>query len=45
LAADPRIQSQRLREMACELGYAGGKSIFDEYVREVRPRFVALRTV
>jgi hypothetical protein len=29
LAADPRIQSQRLREMAGELGYAGGKSIFD----------------
>ena len=41
LQADPRIQSQRLREMAGELGYEGGKSIFDEYVREVRPRFVA----
>ena len=25
LATDPRIQSQRLREMATELGYAGGK--------------------
>ena len=33
-AADPRIQSQRLREMAGELGYEGGKSIFDDY----RPR-------
>lgn len=44
LQADPRIQSQRLREMAGELGYQGGKSIFDEYVREVRPRFVAART-
>jgi transposase len=44
LQADPRIQSQRLREMAGELGYEGGKSIFDEYVREVRPRFVAART-
>jgi hypothetical protein len=29
LAADPRIQSQRLREMASELGYEGGKSIFE----------------
>ena len=44
LAADPRIQSQRLREMAGELGYQGGKSIFDEFVREVRPRFLLPRT-
>jgi hypothetical protein len=44
LRADPRIQSQRLREMAGEIGYDGGKSIFDDYVREVRPRFVRLRT-
>ena len=39
-----RIQSQRLRELAGELGYAGGKSIFDDYVREVRPRFRGRRT-
>ena len=44
LAADPRIQSQRLREMASEIGYEGGKSIFDDYVREVRPRFLVPRT-
>jgi hypothetical protein len=44
LVADPRIQSQRLREMASEIGYEGGKSIFDDYVREVRPRFLAART-
>jgi hypothetical protein len=44
LAADPKIQSLRLREMAAELGYSGGKSIFDDYVREVRPRFLAART-
>jgi transposase len=44
LAVDPRIQSQRLRELAAELGYAGGKSIFDDYVREVRPRFLRPRT-
>ena len=44
VAADPRIQSQRLREMAVEVGYRGGKSIFDDFVREVRPRFLAPRT-
>jgi transposase len=44
LQADPRIQSQRLRELAVELGYDGGKSIFDDFVREVRPRFLAKRT-
>ncbi len=44
LAADPRIQSQRLREMATEIGYEGGKSIFDDFVREVRPRFLVART-
>jgi hypothetical protein len=30
--------------MATEIGYAGGKSIFDAYVREVRPRFQVRRT-
>jgi hypothetical protein len=44
LAADPSIQSLRLREMAIELGYEGGRSIFDDYVREVRPRFQVRRT-
>jgi hypothetical protein len=44
LRADPGIQSLRLREMAAELGYDGGKTIFDDYVREVRPRFVVART-
>jgi hypothetical protein len=44
LRADPSIQSLRLREMATELGYQGGKSIFDDYVREVRPRFQIRRT-
>jgi transposase len=44
LRADPSIQSLRLREMAGELGYAGGKTIFDDYVREVRPRFQIRRT-
>jgi len=44
LRADPTIQSLRLREMAAELGYEGGKSIFDDYVREARPRFQVRRT-
>jgi hypothetical protein len=44
LQADPTIQSLRLREMAVELGYGGGKTIFDDYVREVRPRFLVRRT-
>ena len=44
LRADPRIPSQRLREMAVELGYEGGKTIFDDFVREVRPLFLVRRT-
>jgi hypothetical protein len=32
LVEDPSIQSQRLRELALELGYAGGKTIFDDWV-------------
>lgn len=44
LRTEPTIQSQRLRELASELGYGGGKSIFDDYVREVRPRFLVRRT-
>jgi transposase len=44
LRADPRIPAQRLRELAEELGYEGGKTIFDDYVREVRPRFLVRRT-
>ena len=44
LRADPRIQSMRLREMAVELGYDGGKTILDDYVRDARPRFLVRRT-
>jgi hypothetical protein len=36
---DWTVTAQRLREDAVELGYQRGKTIFDEYVREVRPRF------
>ena len=44
LRDDCTIPSQRLRELACELGYEGGKTVFDDYVREVRPRFALPRT-
>jgi hypothetical protein len=44
LADDPSVPSQRLREDAVDLGYQGGKTIFDEYVREMRPRFLTRRT-
>jgi transposase len=44
LRADPRIPSKRLRELAEELGYEGGKTIFDDWVREVRPRYLHRRT-
>jgi transposase len=44
LQADPSVPAQRLREDAVELGYVGGRTIFDEYVREVRPRFETKRT-
>lgn len=44
LQADPRIPSQRLRELAIELGYEGSKTIFDDCVREVRPRYLPRRT-
>jgi hypothetical protein len=44
LDEDPTTPSQRLRELAQEIGYQGGKTIFDDHVREVRPRFLAKRT-
>ena len=44
LLAEPSVPSQRLREMAVDLGYAGGRSIFDSFVREQRPRFQPKRT-
>jgi transcriptional regulator with XRE-family HTH domain len=44
LRVDPRIPSQRLRELAIELGYEGSKTIFDDFVREVRPRYLPRRT-
>jgi transposase len=44
LREDPEIESQRIRELLAEQGYAGGKTITDDYVREVRRFFVEQRT-
>src|SRR5207248_3534946 len=33
-----------LSEMASDLGYERGKTTFDDFVREVRPRFLVKRT-
>ncbi len=40
LEADPRIPGTRVRELLSELGYAGGKTILDDYLRELRPRYL-----
>ena len=39
LQADPKLPGQRVRELIEPLGYAGGKTIVDDYLREVRPLF------
>jgi Mu transposase-like protein len=44
LQADPRIPGKRIRELIEDLGYAGGKTILDDYLREVRPLFERRRT-
>jgi transposase len=45
LRADAEIESQRIREILIEEeGFAGGKTIVDGYVREVRPFFRDQRT-
>ncbi len=44
LKADPRMPGQRIRELISERGFDGGKTIVDDYVREVRPLFEPPRT-
>ncbi len=44
LQSDHRIPNTRIRELIAELGYGGGKTILDEHLREVRPRFTPKRT-
>jgi hypothetical protein len=44
LRSDPEMESQRIREILMESGFDGGKTITDDYVREVRPYFRDQRT-
>ena len=44
LRRDPRLPGVRVRELIEPLGFAGGKTIVDDYLREVRPLFLAPRT-
>jgi len=39
LRGDPRLPGQRVRELVAQLGFDGGKTIVDDYLREVRPLF------
>jgi hypothetical protein len=39
LGTDPKLPGQRIRELIEPLGFAGGKTIVDDYLREVRPLF------
>jgi transposase len=40
LRADPRLPGQRIRELIAEQGYSGGKTILDDYLRELRPLYL-----
>jgi transposase len=44
LRDDPRLTGVRVRELIGSLGFVGGKTIVDDYLREVRPVFLKLRT-
>ena len=44
LQGDPRLPGKRVRELVEALGYGGGKTIVDDYLREVRPLYERRRT-
>lgn len=44
LRSDHRMPGTRIRELIAELGYEGGKTILNDHLREVRPRFAPRRT-
>jgi len=44
LRRDPKLPGVRVRELIEPLGFGGGKTIVDDYLREVRPLFAAPRT-
>ncbi|MGE0027534.1 MAG: IS21 family transposase [Thermoleophilia bacterium] len=44
LAAEPKMPGTRIRELIEGSGYEGGRTILDDYLREMRPLFVPART-
>jgi hypothetical protein len=44
LGEDPRLSGVRVRELIEPLGFDGGKTVVDDYLREVRPVFLKPRT-
>ena len=44
LSEDPKLPGVRVRELIEPLGFDGGKTIVDDYLREVRPLFLRPRT-
>ena len=44
LKGDAELTGQRIRELIAPLGFVGGKTIVDDYLREIRPFFVDQRT-
>jgi transposase len=44
LGEDASLTGQRVRELIAPLGFDGGKTIVDDYLREVRPLFATPRT-
>src|SRR5262245_47869228 len=44
LAEAPNLSGVRIREEIGQLGYEGGKTILDELLRELRPRYLRPRT-
>ena len=44
LKQEPEMPGQRVRELIEPLGFDGGKTIVDDYLREVRPLFAPPRT-
>jgi transposase len=44
LKTDAKLTGQRIRELIAPLGFDGGKTIVDDYLREVRPLFDLPRT-
>jgi transposase len=44
LKKDAELTGQRIRELIAPLGFDGGKTIVDDYLREVRPMFKPART-